>query len=47
MGFAQPEEHFPFAHILEFRNGRVVRFDHFPDTYKVARTLGFLETASR
>ena len=46
-GFDRPEEHFPFAHILEFRSGKVVRFDHFPDTYKVARTLGFLQAASR
>jgi len=46
-GFDRPEERFLFSHILEFRNGKVVRFDHFPDTYKVARTLGFLEAASR
>ncbi|WP_036510254.1 nuclear transport factor 2 family protein [Nocardia aobensis] len=32
-------EHFRFAHVVRLQNGRVVRFDHFVDTHKIARTL--------
>jgi ketosteroid isomerase-like protein len=34
-----PEETFPFAHVMRLREGRVVRFDHFVDTHRIARTL--------
>lgn len=32
-------EHFRFAHVVRLRDGLVVRFDHFVDTHKIARTL--------
>lgn len=38
-GFGNPEERFPFAHVVRLRDGLVVRFDHFVDTHKIARTL--------
>jgi 5,10-methylenetetrahydromethanopterin reductase len=38
-GRHQPQETFPFAHVMRLRDGRVVRFDHFVDTNKIARTL--------
>ncbi|WP_194916644.1 LLM class flavin-dependent oxidoreductase [Catenulispora rubra] len=42
-GFAkgprQPEESFSFCHVMRLREGRVYRFDHYVDTYKIARTL--------
>jgi ketosteroid isomerase-like protein len=33
------EETFRFAHVVRLRDGKVVRFDHFVDTHKIARTL--------
>lgn len=33
------EEHFRFAHVVRLVDGKVVRFDHFVDTHKIARTL--------
>lgn len=38
-GADNPEETFPFAHIMKLRDGRVYRFDHFVDTHKIARTI--------
>lgn len=35
----QPEETFPFCHIMRLRKGLVYRFDHFVDTRKIVRTL--------
>ncbi|MBF6098736.1 nuclear transport factor 2 family protein [Nocardia cyriacigeorgica] len=32
-------EHFRFAHVVRVEGGKVVRFDHFVDTHKIARTL--------
>lgn len=40
-GKGKPEERFPFAHVLRFREGRILRFDHFVDTNKIALTLGY------
>lgn len=34
------EEHFRFAHVVRLEDGKVIRFDHFVDTHKIARTLG-------
>ncbi|WP_331755775.1 nuclear transport factor 2 family protein [Streptomyces sp. NBC_01643] len=39
-GANNPEEQFPFAHVVKLRDGLIVRFDHFVDTNKIARTLG-------
>lgn len=38
-GRLQPEESFPFCHVMRLREGRVYRFDHFVDTHKIFRTL--------
>jgi 5,10-methylenetetrahydromethanopterin reductase len=46
-GRDHPEETFPFAHVVRLRGGKVVRFDHFADTYKIARTLGAVDAGPR
>jgi len=33
------EVRFPFAHVIQLRDGLVTRFDHFVDTHKIAQTL--------
>ena len=33
------EVRFPFAHVIQLRNGLVTRFDHFVDTHMIAQTL--------
>ncbi|GAA4978799.1 nuclear transport factor 2 family protein [Yinghuangia aomiensis] len=38
-GSQHPEETFRFAHVLRLCEGQVIRFDHFVDTHKIARTL--------